>query len=135
MKKMVMALFLTMILSACGSSEAGLKQVDLDTVENLLAGEENGFVLAVDEKDQGFEPYLEDVLEDKGVKVNYYYAYQPDGEEGKTSDKQVFDFDGLEKKNHLYYIEDGKVSDPLRLTSYEGTELTSQIENFIDVHQ
>ena len=133
MKKIIMALFLTMILSACGSNETGLKQVDLDTVEKLLAGEENGFFLSVSNKEEDFLPYLEDVLEEKKVKVNYYVTFQPDGEGGKMADRQVADFD--EKNNHLYYIEDGKVSEPLRLTSYEGTELSSQIENFIEVHQ
>lgn len=133
---MVIALFLTMILSACGSNEAGLKQVDLDTVKNLLAGKENGFFLAVDEKDQDFEPYLEDALEEEGVEVNYYYAYQPDGEEGETVDRPLFNtvINGLSKTT-LYYIEDGEVSEPLDLEAYTGTDLTEQIKNFIGVHQ
>lgn len=124
-----------MILSACGSNETGLKQVDNDTVQNLVEGEENGFFLAVSNKDEDFVPYLEDVLEEEKVKVNYYVTFQPDGEDGKMVDTPVYDFDDLDKKNHLYYIEDGKVSEPLRLTSYTGTDLTEQIKNFIEVHQ
>ena len=136
MKKTLSVLFLLMVLSACSNNkEIGLVQVDSDTVKSLMNGEENGFFLAVSDKNEGFEPYVEDVLDEKGVKINYYYTYQPEGAECETVEDQVFDFDNNIDKNRLYYFEDGEVSDPLRLTSYEGTELSAQIENFIKVHQ
>lgn len=139
MKKVFSAAFVLLIimLVGCTSEEnsTGLVQVNSEMVDKLMNGEENGFFLAVSSLEENFVPYLEDVLAEKKVKVNYYHTYQPEGEDGETAERQVFDVSNKMDKNRLYYIENGKISEPLRLTSFAGLELTSQIQSFIEVHK
>ena len=137
MKKIIIALFLTMSLSACGSEE-GVHQVDLDTVDSILDGSENGFLFVVYEKDEGFMPFVEEAAEETKAKVNYYSLYQPDGKDGEKVDDPVFEgkVENNLKKNHLYYIENGEPSEPVDLSRYgDGLDLSSEIKNFIEVHQ
>lgn len=139
MKKKLCAAFVLLIIMLVGctseESSSGLVQVSSETVDKLVNGEENGFFLAVSSLEENFVPYLEDVLAEKKVKVNYYHTYQPEGKDGETAERQVFDVSNKMDKNRLYYIENGKISEPLRLTSFAGLELTSQIQNFIEVHK
>lgn len=139
MKKMIVAPFLVMALSACSSS-GGLQQVGKDEVGSLIDGSESGFLFVISDKEEEYMPYVEDAVEKSKAEVNYYYTYQPDGEDGETVEKQVFeddvDVNNDLDKNHLYYLENGKVSDPIRLTSYdEGAELSARIQDFIEIHE
>lgn len=137
MKKIIMALFLTMILSACGSNETGLHQVGLEMVDSILGGSEDGFLFVVYENDEEFMPYVEDAAEKTKATINYYNVSQPDGKDGAIGEN-VFEgeVENDLKNNHLYYLENGKVSDPVDLTAYDdGMELSLRIQDFIKVHQ
>jgi hypothetical protein len=136
MKKVIMALFLTMFLSACGN--AGVQQIDLDTLDSFLGGKEDGFLFVVYENDEEFMPYVEDAAEETKAEVNYYSFHQPDGKDGEKVDDPVFEgkVENDLKKRHLYYLENGQTSDPIDLTAYdEGAELSSRIQDFIKIHQ
>lgn len=134
MKKIHIILILVMfILVACNdNNDKGIIQVDFETVQQFTDGEKNGFFLAVSDKEENFISNLESVANDKEVSINYYYTYEPEGENGEVSEKQVFNVANKFDKNRLYYVENGEVIEFIRLTSFTGLELSKQIENFID---
>lgn len=134
MKKIQIILILVMfILVACNdNNDKGIIQVDFETVQQITDGEKNGFFLAVSDKEENFISNLESVANDKEVSINYYYTYEPEGENGEVSEKQIFNVANKFDKNRLYYVENGEVIEFIRLTSFTGLELSKQIENFID---
>ncbi|WP_050182275.1 membrane lipoprotein lipid attachment site-containing protein [Domibacillus robiginosus] len=135
MKKVIVALFLTTILSACGN--AGVHQVDLDTVDSLVGGKEDGFLFMVYENDEGFMPYVEDAAEKTKAEINFYNVSQPDGEGGAVGEN-VFEgkVENDLKRGHLYYLENGEPSESVDLSRYgDGLDLSSEIQNFIEIHQ
>lgn len=90
MKKIHIILILVMfILVACNdNNDKGIIQVDFETVQQFTDGEKNGFFLAVSDKEENFISNLESVANDKEVSINYYYTYEPEGENGEVSEKQ-----------------------------------------------
>lgn len=135
MKKVIVALFLTTFLSACGN--AGLQQVDLDMLDSFLGGKEDGFLFVSYENDEEYMTYVEDAAEKTKATINYYNVSQPDGKDGAVGEN-VFEgkFENDLKKNHLYYLENGKPSEPVDLSRYgDGLDLSSEIQNFIEAHQ
>lgn len=136
MKKLYSTILLAMLLLVGCSSEnpSGIAQVDIDTVNQFVDGNQSGLFVAVSDKEEGFFPTLEEVAKDRNTLVNYYYTYEPNGADGEVSENQVFNVSNKFDKNRLYYVKDGEVIDFIRLTSFTGLELSKQIENFIDTY-
>jgi len=134
MRKMYLILFLLiLLLAACGKEKSGLVQINYDTASQFIEGEKNGFFLVVYDKNESYLYTLDDVAKEKEIPINYYYLYQPDGSEGEIKDEPVY-MDGKYKKETLIYMEDGEAVDTLRLRAYEGVQLKSEIENFLDIY-
>lgn len=116
------------------NSQGDLIQIDFNTVHQFLDGEKDGFFLAVYDKEESFFYTLDDVVKDRGVLINYYYTYEPDGTDGDVVDRQVFNVSNKFDKNRLYYVKNGEVIDYIRLKSFAGLELSKRVGNFIDTY-
>ena len=124
------------LLSACGNSEGStLNQISEDEVKEIYDGEKNGYFVAAKSVDESYFETLEEVLEENGEEAYIYNTYQPEGKDTELVDKQKFDLANRFDRNKLYYIEDGEMSEPIRLQSLTGIELAEQIQAYIDTHK
>lgn len=141
MKRFLFLLMTMLVLVAACSNDSGttskdgLIQVDLEKVTSLMEGEENGFLLIVNDADEYYVPAVEKVADDKKVLVHYYYTYQPDGEGTEEVNRPDFDYANKLKGSTLYYIQDGKVQNKLKVNSYADTQLLIEVQNFIELYQ
>lgn len=121
-----------LLLAGCGDGgDEGLVQVGEDVVNQLAEGEKDGFFLAVSDKEEYFMEILQEVAENEGALVNYYYTWQPDGADGEKVEAPVFDDISKFKKERLSYVKKGEVLQYIDLDSYKGVELQNQIRAFI----
>lgn len=124
------------ILVACSSvEESKLRQIDFEYLETLMNGENDGFVLIIKDLDEDFIPYVEQVANDKGVRISLYHTHQPDGEGTEEINRPDFEYSSKLKGSRLYYIEDGEITNELQVRNYEDTQLIAEVQNFIEVHQ
>ena len=124
------------LLSACGNSEGStLNQISEDEVKEIYDGKTNGFFVATQNADESYFETLEEVLQENGEEAYFYNTYQPEGKDTELVDNQKFDLANRFDRNKLYYVEDGEMSDPIRLQSSTGLELAEQIQAYIDTHK
>ena len=131
MKKIGVLLALILLLSGCGEKEY-FKQIYLEDMNSYMEDGENGFILVVNENNQDFQEYVKNVAESEEVAISMYNSYE--SEEGAEESRPVLPFEGFDRYNELYYIENNEVKGNLDLGSYEDTKLTEEIRHFVDLH-
>lgn len=141
MKKMLLwitAILTVCILSGCTNDKdkaTGLVQIDFETLEQFINGEKDGFLIPTQDIENIKPEYIKNALENnKDVTIYLYNTYQPEGKDGKKAEKQQYGYGSKMPKNELYYLSNGEVIENLDLGKFEGTELTKQIEHFLEVH-
>lgn len=131
MKKIFGLLLVGAVLTGCGDREY-FNQVYIDDVKEYMEEDKEGFVLLVNDNDEYFQPYVQDIAESEEVEIVMYNVYR--SEEGQEDNRPVLpykDFNGL---NKLYYISNNEVQADLDVTSYADMRLTEEIINFVEVH-
>ncbi|MGM9988807.1 MAG: hypothetical protein ACI35O_16495 [Bacillaceae bacterium] len=143
MKKLYISLMLVsfLLLAACSSDTGtkvkseGLNQVNLEKVQALMNGDDEGFLLVIKDPDEYYLSSVKKVAIDKGVNVSLYHTHQPEGANTKEIDNPNFEYANKLKGSRLYYIEDGEITSQLRVNSYTDSKLVAEIQNFIEVNQ
>lgn len=131
MKKIFGLLLLSAALTGCTEKEY-FNQVYVEDLKEYMEEDKDGFVLLVNDNDEYFQAYVQDVSESEEVEIDMYNVYR--SKEGKEDDRPVLpykDFNGL---NKLYYISNNEVQSELDVTSYADMKLTEEIVHFVDVH-
>ncbi|MBT2583133.1 hypothetical protein [Planococcus sp. ISL-109] len=132
MKKIVVLLAVVLILTGCGEKEY-FKQIYVEDVKEYMEADKDGFILVVNENNQDFQEYVKNAAESEEVEINMYNAYQ--SEEGAKDNRPVLPFDGFDRFNELYYVEDNEVKGNLDMGSYEDVKLTEEINHFVDLQK
>lgn len=131
MRKIVVLLVIVLLLVACSEKEY-FKQIYIGDMKEYMEEDKDGFLLVVNENDQDFQEYVKNVAEGEKVEIGMYNSYL--SEEGAEESNPVLPFDGFDRYNELYYVEDNEVKGNLDLGSYEDMELTEEIEHFVNLH-
>ena len=132
MKKIVVLLAVVLILAGCGEKEY-FKQIYVEDVKEYMEADKDGFILVVNENNQDFQEYVKNAAESEEVEISMYNAYQ--SEEGAEDNRPVLPFDGFDRFNELYYVEDNEVKGNLDMGSYEDVKLTEEINHFVDLQK
>ncbi|MDJ0332661.1 hypothetical protein [Planococcus sp. S3-L1] len=132
MKKVVVLLAIVLILAGCGEKEY-FKQIYVEDVKEYMEEDKDGFLLVVNKNNQDFQEYVKSVAESEEIEIGMYNAYQ--SEKGAEDNRPVLPFDGFDRFNELYYIEDNKVKGNLDMGSYENGKLTEEIKHFLDLQK
>jgi|GEM_PF-4799346 len=132
MKKVVVLLAVVLILAGCGEKEY-FKQIYAEDVKEYMEEDKDGFLLVVNKNNQDFQEYVKSVAESEEIEIGMYNAYQ--SEEGAEDNRPVLPFDGFDRFNELYYVEDNKVKGNLDMGSYENGKLTEEIKHFLDLQK
>ncbi|MGL3067120.1 MULTISPECIES: lipoprotein [Planococcus] len=131
MRKIVVLLVTVLLLAACSEKEY-FKQIYIGDMKEYMEEDKDGFLLVVNENDQDFQEYVKNVAEGEKVEIGMYNSYL--SEEGAEESNPVLPFDGFDRYNELYYVEDNEVKGNLDLGSYEDMELMEEIEHFVNLH-
>lgn len=132
MKKVVVLLAVVLILAGCGEKEY-FKQIYVEDVKEYMEEDKDGFILVVNKNNQDFQEYVKSVAESEEIEIGMYNAYQ--SEEGAEDNRPVLPFDGFDRFNELYYVEDNEVKGNLDMGSYEDGKLTEEIKYFLDLQK
>ena len=132
MKKIVVLLGIVLLLAACSEQEY-FKQIYIDDMKEYMEEDKDGFLLVVNENNQDFQEYVKNVAEEEKIEIGMYNSYL--SEEGAEESNPVLPFDGFDRYNELYYVEDNEVKGNLDVESYEDMELTEEIEHFVNLHK
>lgn len=132
MKKVVVLLAVVFILAGCGEKEY-FKQIYVEDVKEYMEEDKDGFILVVNKNNQDFQEYVKSVAESEEIEIGMYNAYQ--SEEGAEDNRPVLPFDGFDRFNELYYVEDNEVKGNLDMGSYEDGKLTEEIKYFLDLQK
>lgn len=132
MKKIAGLLLLCLVLAGCTQKEY-FNQIYVEDMKTYMEGNTDGFILLVKENDEPFQDYVKEVAESEKVEIVMYNAYQ--SEEGAEDNRPVLPFDGFDRFNELYYIEDNVVKGSLDMGSYEDVKLTEEINHFVNLQK
>lgn len=132
MKKIIVLLSAILLLTGCGEKEY-FNQIYLEDMKAYMEEDKDGFVLLVTDNDESFQSYVKDVAESEEVEIVMYNVYE--SEKGAQDGQPAVPYEEFNRFSELYYVADNKARGSLRVKDYEGTKLTEEIKNFVNLHK
>lgn len=130
----------SVFITACNSNSSSAEstsyfyQTDIEETNTYFNGKEKGFVLLVTDNDEYFVPTVEQIANDKKVKIIMYNPYQSDGEKDNEG-SSIFPDSKDTSGDSLYYLENNEIKGELRINRYTDSQLTKEVLNFIDTYK
>lgn len=127
--------FLLIFLVGCSdkAEENHIKQVNIDEVGEMIDGEKDGFFVPTISIDREYITILKEVFEDyKDENLYIYYTMQPEGESGEILKRDQYKYVRKMPKESIYYVKGGEIYKGINLRTYESSDLSSAIEQFIE---
>lgn len=109
-------------------------QTDIEETNTYFNGNEKGFVLLVTDNDEYFVPTVEQIANDKKVKVIMYNPYQSDGKKNNEG-PSIFPDSEDTKGDAMYYLENNEIKGELLINRYTDSQLTKEVTNFINTYK
>ncbi|MDQ0232156.1 hypothetical protein J2S19_003443 [Metabacillus malikii] len=131
------------LITACSTNESSsiesfFKQVDFENVKTYFNDGKEGFILLATDNDEYYIPTVKKIANEKNVQIIMYNPYQPNGKSDNEDGQSIWpepSEDDIPGGGFLYYLKDNKVVGELEVNRFENSQLTIEVQNFLNLHK